>query len=290
VENSVCAVIVTFCPGQQVLSNLRKVLPQVQDLVLVDNGSSMELLEPFHGAKTELGFTMLENGENLGIATALNLGVEWAKAQKYRWVILFDQDSTVTDGFVEAMLREYENYGGDQPVAIVTPRRMERDSGVWKYPPFARDGSPEVAITSGSLMPMDIFDRCGLFEDDLFIDSVDEEYCLRARSLGYTLAFCRRAVLLHSLGSSKVHSVLRHRFEATHHSAGRRYYMSRNRVIILRRYWGKHRKWCFETVKIFVRHTIHILLVEDNRFGKIRNIFRGVFDGLSGRTGHVVKL
>ena len=51
-----------------------------------------------------------------------------------------------------------------------------------------------VAITSGSLMPVEIFDRCGWFEEDLIIDRVDDEYCLRVRSMGYTIALCRGGV------------------------------------------------------------------------------------------------
>ncbi len=78
-----CAVIVTFHPPPAVLENLAKVRFQVEGLVVVDNGSSSLSLAPFRAAMCEMKFTLIENGANLGIAAALNIGVRWARSQ---WV------------------------------------------------------------------------------------------------------------------------------------------------------------------------------------------------------------
>ena len=120
--NSVCAVIVTFRPKADALENLAKVRPQVQGLVVVDNGSSAEALAPFRAAIGDLDFTLIENGENLGIATALNIGVRWAQSKDYEFVALFDQDSTVSEGFIETMLSKYRSQIEPDIYAIVTPK------------------------------------------------------------------------------------------------------------------------------------------------------------------------
>src|SRR5271168_2438123 len=107
-DNGVCAVIVTFRPPPVVLGNLAKAREQVEALVVVDNGSSLEALAPIQHAGRDLDFELIQNGANIGVAAALNVGVRWARSRGYRWVALFDQDSTLSDGFISSMLREYE--------------------------------------------------------------------------------------------------------------------------------------------------------------------------------------
>jgi rhamnosyltransferase len=291
VENGVCAVVVTFRPPSGVPANLAKIRPQVQGLVVVDNGSSPEALAPVLAASQALNFELIENGANLGIAAALNVGVKWAKACGYNFVVLFDQDSTTTDGLIAAMLREYETNSSHERIAVVTPKHLELETGEWDRPAFAEDRSPLIAITSGSLMPVSIFDRCGFFEEDLIIDRVDDEYCLRARSMGYTIVLCKEAYLHHSVGSPRVHSFLGFRqVKVTHHSAKRYYYLTRNRIVMVKRYWRQYPRWSYLTARSVVRDLIVNFVVEDHRRQKLGATLHGFVDGLIGRMGMVVPL
>ena len=289
-KHNVCGVIVTFRPQGFVLDNLAKVRSQVDGLIVVDNGSPEEMLEPFRKAMPQLDSTLLENGTNLGIAAALNAGVRWAKSQGFDQVALFDQDSTATDGFIQAMLAEYESHPQRSRVAIVTPRQIERNTGRMRVHGCTKDGGPLVAITSGSLMPVEIFDRCGWFDEELIIDCVDHEYCLRARSLGYTLAECRQAVLLVAVGAVKLHRALGMHIRATHHSARRRYYITRNRLVMVQRFWKQQPGWCYGTIQELIKDTIKVVCLEEQRWAKLANTARGIYDAVSGRTGMVVDL
>jgi rhamnosyltransferase len=289
-NRSTCAVIIAFRPQGAVLDNLAKVRPQVDGLVVVDNGSSPESLAPFRAVAREMDFTLIENGVNLGIAAALNAGVRQAMEQGFRYVVLFDQDSTVTEGFIRAMRIEYESHPQRDKLAIVTPTQVERSTGRTRGHGCAKDGGPLVAITSGSLMPIEVFDQCGWFEEDLIIDCVDHEYCLRARSLGYTLAQCRPAVLLVAVGSTTHHRAFGLRINATHHSAKRRYYITRNRLVMVQRFWKQEPGWCYRAVRDVVEDTVKLLLVEKERWSKLRNTARGVHDACCGRLGKVVEL
>jgi rhamnosyltransferase len=279
-------VIVTFHPKRKACDNLAKVRPQVQGLVVVDNGSSAEALTPFRLSSEALHFELIENSENLGIAAALNIGVRWAKSQGYEFVVLFDQDSTVTDGFIRAMLAEFKLHPQQGRIAILMPRYFNPNTGHWQAQGCKKDGNPLVAYTSGSLIPMRIFDACGLFEEDLIVDCVDSEYCLRAGRHGYIVVLCQHAVLWHSVGNTQVHSFLGFRtIEATHHSAARRYYITRNHLVVIGRYWRIYPYWCYRTLNSLFRLTIKILLFEDRRWAKLANIVRGVFDAVRGRMG-----
>ena len=111
----VCAVIVTYRPSPTTVDHLSNVLPQVQGLVVVDNGSNKDELGPLQAASSALGFHLIENGENLGVAEALNQGIQWAKSQGYLWVTLFDQDSGITEEFINQMFRALETHPDNRP-------------------------------------------------------------------------------------------------------------------------------------------------------------------------------
>jgi rhamnosyltransferase len=289
--NSVCAVVVTFRPKSIVLENLAKVRPQVEGLVVVDNGSSTETLAPFRAAARDLNFTLIENKENLGIAAALNAGVQWAKSQNHDFVILFDQDSTVTEGYVGNMLSEYLSHPDRQEVAIVTSIQIEPGYGKTSDRTFDKDGNLLTATTSGSLIACHIFDRCGWFEDDFIIDSVDTEYCLRVRSMRFQIVLAQRATLFHLVGIPKYHFLAgKGPFRTSNHSAQRRYYMTRNLLVVIKRYWRVHPEWCRGMLKYLIRGAAIVALFERQRPSKFTNMARGVLDALLGRMGKVIEL
>jgi rhamnosyltransferase len=163
VQNGVCAVIVAFRPSVEDLGNLAELRPQVQDLVVVDNGSAEETLELLRTASRLLKFTLIENGENLGIGAALNIGVRWAESNGSQWVALFDQDSTVTKGFMAQMLADFEYFQTQRNILLLIPRYRDPRSGLERVCGLDKDGGPFVTITSGSLLPVAAFKRCGYF-------------------------------------------------------------------------------------------------------------------------------
>jgi rhamnosyltransferase len=287
----VCGVVITFHPKMDVLDNLRQVRPQLQGMVVVDNGSSAEELAPFHAAGRDQGFAIVENGANLGIAAALNTGIRWAQSQGFDWVALFDQDSTVEAGLIHAMLAEYSAHSDCQHVAVVVPRYIDRKSGLEMPLARVKDGEIVVVRTSGSLMPLAVFARTGLFLEDFVIDQVDYEYCLRLRALGYKIIACRRANLIHSLGERQRHKILGLlQIITTHHNAKRRYYITRNRMRIIQLYWRKYPAYCFDLVSLTLKDTVKILLVEHAKGKKLVNTLAGLRDALLGRMGQTVKL
>ena len=290
-NNAVFAIMVTYNPQPDCAENIRRILSQVGRLIIVDNGSAPNNLIPIRQTLPHGGIEIIENGRNLGIAAALNVGVLAARANGARWVCLLDQDSTPADGFIDALLAEYRRRSADATVAIVTPKHLNKDTSLWRKPVFAKDGDPLVAITSGSLMPVEVFDRCGMFEEDLIIDRVDEEYCLRAREMGCALALAPAAILWVRVGSPERYSLFgRTIFTASHYSVGRRYYISRNRLVIVKRYWSRYPLWCYHAVSGLLKDLVKIVLVEDFKGKKIAYTAKGVADAIVGRMGMVVRL
>jgi rhamnosyltransferase len=285
-EQSICAVIVTYHPSASVLENLHAILAQVKAVVVVDNGSNAGELVPLRAASEAFGFHLIENGANLGIADALNQGVRWAKSNSYPWVILFDQDSTITDGFIGQMFAAWECHTQRGRVGSIHPRYVDPESGIEPVVRRASDGGPWTSMTSGAMMPTWIFDEIGRFASEFVIDMVDCEYSLRIRAAGYLIADSRQAVLLHRAGEPKMFSLLGFRFRPSYHSTTRRYYISRNRVVVYLRYFRVFPRWVLQSLYYdFLRETLKCFIVEPGRAHKFRNFLLGTWDGLTGRMG-----
>ena len=281
----VCAVIVTYHPSAAMLENLQNVLAEVHGLVVVDNGSGANELNGLRTASRDFCFHLIENGENLGIAEALNQGVRWAKDNGYPWVLLFDQDSTTRDRFVDAMLKTWLSHPKREGIACIHPRYMHPELGYTAVAPRAPDGSLAWCMTSGALMPTWIFDKIGWFASEFFIDWVDIEYCFRIRAAGYLIAESCEAILLHDPGHSAPSSVLGFCFWPSHHSPLRRYYMSRNRLVVFRKYLFTLPRWTFQAMYEAFRDMAKCFLGESERPRKFRNFLLGTWDGLTGRMG-----
>lgn len=292
-SNSVCAVVVTFRPDITARENFAAVRPQVQGMVVVDNGSPDASLGWIRAAGAELDFSVIENGENRGLPVALNAGIEWATTHGYRWVVLFDQDSTVTEGLIDTMLEEFERLSSHTRVGIVAPRYVNRDTGekdIHSSPKLA-DGGLDAAWTSGSLIPITVFKDVGGFEPSLVIDLLDYEFSLRVRSAGYVIAECAEAVLLHTPGFPTRHRLLGiSSFTTDGHSPARRYYRFRNRIWIVKRYRRKFRGLALHNLKMQLKEAVKIALGERSRWTTFKFIARGICDGIIGRTGKTVEI
>src|SRR5258708_9540632 len=165
---SVCAVIVTYHPSAGMFENIPKVLAQAQGLVVVDNGSNSDEIEPLRVASSTLGFHLIENGDNLGIAEALNQGIRWATSQGFPWTILFDQDTGSTDGFIRQMFVVWEFHPDRERLGSIHPKYVDPETGVESPVRRASDGGPVFSLTSGALMPTWIFDKIGWFASEYF--------------------------------------------------------------------------------------------------------------------------
>jgi rhamnosyltransferase len=122
----VCAVMVTYNPDSPLEQNIRAVLPQVDKLIIVDNGSALPIRAHIETIASSCAVQVIWNKENLGLATALNIGIRSAfGSDNFAWIATFDQDSRVDAGFSEAMLQAYLNCPYRERVGIIGPHHVE---------------------------------------------------------------------------------------------------------------------------------------------------------------------
>ena len=122
----------------------------------------------------------------------------------------------------------------------------------------------------------------------LFMDYVDIEFCLRVRQKGKSIVQAP-AVLFHKLGQIRFHNFMGFAFGVTNHSAERRYYITRNRLGLLMRY-GKDWRWGWRESRAMIFDAGKVVLMEDNKWEKIKAMLAGTRDALFGRVGKQVEL
>ncbi len=276
----VLAAVITYNPDQTILQNLEGLRTQVDAIVVIDNGSSdIALIER---ARAATGSRLVRNGANLGIAAALSQAARMAQREGYDWLATFDQDSLCSLGVVHGLLALYDNHPQRDQIGILATAHCDRaigrgyhhrldilvESGDWR--------SVRSTITSGSLVRVGLFALVGLFDDALFIDAVDHEFCLRVRKHGWLVVEGRHQVLEHSIGDATEHYLLGRRIVCTHHSPLRRYYMTRNQLEVCGRNLLVDPIWAFKGLFQFAASSIVTLVYERDRLAKLRAMLTGV--------------
>jgi rhamnosyltransferase len=290
-RRDICAVVVTYFPDSSSFAdNMRALAPQVDRIVIVDNGSTGCSLRGVESAAQEIDGMVVPMGGNAGIAAALNVGLDYAARNGYGWLATFDQDSRPTPSMIGEMARTLSGYARAERVAVLAPRHVDRDSGLL----LRQRGSADTAenwrtllttMTSGNLVAVKAALPAGGWDERLFIDYVDHEFCLRLRQLGWEILEAANANLQHSLGRIEVHRFLGRRLAVTNHSSARRYYISRNRMILWRRYWRREACWCRQDFRSFLHESAGIVLFEREARRKIWMTLRGIVDSFRSVAG-----
>lgn len=287
-EERVCGVVVLYKPCLETVRNVETLLEQVAHVVVVDNGSDGAIISALAEIKGCERLTVLRNGENRGVAAALNQGVNWSTEAGYGWMATFDQDSLVTDGMIAAMLSAYSQSDRCGHIGIVCPCYREPNSSRIVCG-GERATDRLTGITSGAMVKREVFEQVGGFDEDLFVDYVDNEFCLHCASKGYEILRAPNAILVHRLGSPTEHRLLGRRFITTNHSALRRYYAARNRVRVYRRYGRRFPVWVLRDARRFMRELVLVLCFESGKWRKFRAVAFGLYDGMRGRYGKAAR-
>lgn len=288
--NKVACIIVSYNPDNGIIDCFNSLINQVDKIYLVDNGSKKENLEVLNNLKDSFKdkVNLILNKENLGIATALNIGVKKALEDNYEWILTMDQDSKADKSMISTMIKTYLNINEDERREILSIfptfvderiESLEDKSNIKEYEYV------DAEITSGNLLRREAFDRVGFFDDSLFIDLVDTDFCMRLNEKSIKMIKVRDAILYHNLGESQGVKTLFGKFNTSNHSALRRYYMTRNRFYT----WEKYKDLDSFTLNrdklLFKKEFVKIILGEKDKINKVKMIFRGYKDYKKGIRG-----
>lgn len=279
----VCAIIVTHNPDDRLFRNINIILPQVDKIIIVDNASESNDIAELDRIINNPKVVYISNDENMGLAAGLNQGIRCARDLRYKWAILFDQDSIATKDYLKNIRNTYDAYESKEKLAIISPMYINpKTNNKATNHKNTNELFKEilVALTSGATIRLDIFEKVGYFDEYLFVDYVDYEYCLRCRICGYHLIQSNRLILYHQVGMPSTAKVFSNRIMITNHSPLRRYYITRNRIIVFKRYYIYFPLWCINEIYCSFKDLIKIVLYENNKVEKIHAFGRGFIDGI----------
>ena len=259
--------------------------------IIIVNNSPEISLDSFKSSQV----TIINNPGNIGLASALNIGILEAKKQDAQMVALFDQDTLLPDDFTQNMLKHINDYQGQKKTALFSPvffNQVTDDYGsIINFKPFRLIRSkpdkqqtvshPQYVITSGSFIPMSVLDDVGLMREELFIDFVDIEWCLRARQYGYEIVAINKVMIDHHLGDYAVH-FMGHHYPI--HSPLRMYYYFRNAMYLYRL---RELDWNWRVVdasRNLFRFLFYMLFVK-NRPTYFNYIIKGYYHGFIKKMG-----
>jgi len=224
-------VVILYHPETAVVENIASYSGQVAKLIVFDNS------EPASGIDlTVLGekIVLIADGENRGIAERLNAAARMAIEDGAAWLLTMDQDSSFYNGQLTRYLSCFENFKDRDNVAMFGVTHAEKEQNTTGCVATATDN----LITSGSLVNLNIFRRINGFDENLFIDEVDFEYCARSNANGFKTLQFTQVHLNHTLGEIAEHRSLKtlHKTSRVLHSPLRLYYMVRNFLYVRKKH------------------------------------------------------
>jgi rhamnosyltransferase len=271
-------VVVFYKPNEKNIKNIQLYKDSLDYLFVIDNSDDHE-----NRLKNSSKIKYIKLYENKGIAYALNLGAEESIKKGFDWLLTMDQDSILTNKELIQM-KKFVNCQNTENIGIVSPWHVI-NTGLQK--PKGHYDYPLEVMTSGNLVNLKIFQKIGGWDELLFIDDVDIDYCMNLHIHGYQVVRLLDVEMEHSLGDITIKHIwpLRRNFVCSNHNYIRRYYMSRNVCYLQKKYHGE-----FEAYFIYMKNGIkgqikNILMFENHKYKKIRNIIRGKRDAENGTMG-----
>lgn len=272
---NIAGIVILYNPDSSVFDNIKSYIEELDRLYVFDNSESLD--KSVTEKIQELPRVQyISFHENKGISFALNTALQLSKA--YQFLLTMDQDSK----FYPGMMQKYKNiietkYSNDDTAAMFCVNQDGVEQGKSEVECVDR------AITSGSILNVEIANKIGGFDENLFIDEVDNEFCYRAQSYGYKILSFTKIQMIHHLGDPIPCSLFGIRFKALNHNKIRKYYMVRNSVYVMKKYPKASGHCLLELTKIFIK----LVFLEPDKINRILFMTRGIKDALTGKMGKI---
>jgi len=192
-QKYIAAGIVLYNPDdvERVNKSIKSVLDQIGKVYIFDNSTDNRN----YSFPDKVDY-MTEHS-NKGVAYALNRIMEKAKTEGYKWVVTMDQDSILPENTVSLYEKHMHD---DSNIAIICPqaidfRRIYLEAKREPVTEFV-----DFCITSASCTLLDAWEKIGGFDEWLFIDLVDNEFCKRIVVSGYKILRLNELVLDQEFG------------------------------------------------------------------------------------------
>jgi rhamnosyltransferase len=287
----VIAVVPTFRPGADLIDRLRSIGDQVDSVIVFDDGSG-EVSSTILDGIASVGFEVHRGAKNSGIAAALNAGARIALDRGADFVLTVDQDTVLSIDYVSSCLNVFALSGTNPQVGVVCSDRINDAPSIPEAYTENGFGIVREAIQSGFLISRQCLEECGLFDQRLFIDGVDTEFCLRIAAYGFVTVVGPGTNIKHALGEIVPfrpfgRQAFRDGNPATYqyHPPFRRYFIARNNVDLYFRFLRTKPRWVASSARRELTPTIKTIVSGPHRARQLLATTAGIVHGVFRRRG-----
>lgn len=304
-SNSIClpqarakigVVVVSFNRRQLLEECLQALIHQsspVDKILVVDNGSTdgtQEWLSGSEWAENPL-VELVVLPENKGGAGGFHAGMAKLIAENFDWIWMMDDDACPSQ---DALLKLIEI--ADDTRNVYGSLAVEGTCTSWatalldeggRIAKNAQDVPARARVQSlpflGFLVHRTLIESIGLPDPGFFIAADDVEYCLRASRNGADIVIAGESLIEHPKANTYEATLIGRRFIFLRLPPWKRYYDTRNRLLIAKKYYGY--RWITQTVPgSFLRLAV-ALIYEPRKGAQAWAFFAGFADGLFGFKG-----
>lgn len=291
-------VSVTYNPSNSSLSAIEKNYRILGNLIVYDNGSDKRSLSDLKSLRDKLQseneekqFIVIFDKENRGLPYAYNRCFERIRTLGAKSALLLDQDSQLPEGTLETLKDDLNYLDLNFKVGAISPT-VEQDvegpldiffDGTFRWKNLYEDSRvTEVPflINSGTLLSMNTVETIGNYNESLFIDSVDHEYCFRMRKKGLRLFQSKSVLLKHNIDNKIDFRFMDIKLDRTSHNAFKDYYYARDATRVARLYL---RTFPLQSIILFTNVIIKffaVLFVYPDKRNRYRRMVKGLFDAI----------
>lgn len=276
--------VILFHPEAEVVSNIQSYCSRVDTLFVIDNSLAEDqpLIARIKALSDKIVYRWM--GENKGLSAALNQACGMAMERQYDWMLTMDQDSSFLDNdlavLIDGMDAAETRFG---KLGIISPYHLV--STHFDRQEEERYTEARFVMTSGNLLSLAAMTETGPFEEKLFIDCIDMDYCLRLRKRGYHIVQDNTVRLKHSLGNFKEGKIVALPVGYSNHNPLRRYYITRNRFYLIKKYIGFDPMLCWLQLRATLGDTVRVLFFEKDKPLKFRAMLTGLWHSLTNHYG-----
>lgn len=215
----VCAILVNYNGKADTEECVKSLLNAGYDnlkIIIVDNASAT-LPAEYNDVIRKEECEILFMDDNIGFAGANNRGIERAFELNADYVLIINNDTVVTEGFLEPMLDAFEK---QENLGMVTGKILYYDEpeilwfgggyydeqlfeckidGIGKEDDECYNCEKEIPYATACLwlIPVNTIKKVGLMSEDYFLYYEDADYCERVKNSGFRIWYAPQAVIYH---------------------------------------------------------------------------------------------
>jgi GT2 family glycosyltransferase len=229
--------------------------------------------------------------ENTGGAGGFSAGLIISTDEGVDWAWLMDDDAEPQLDALEELMKIAENPANIYGSLAINGRETSWLTTVIDNPGFETTSSSDIPATArvqslpflGFLVHRNLVELIGFPDSGFFIAADDVEYCIRAKRAGAQIIVAGKSHIEHPKSRPYKIRLLGYTLTALELPPWKRYYDTRNRLLIARRHYGM--KLYTQTIPGSLARMLAALLKEPRKLAQLRAFSAGFIDGVLGRKG-----